>query len=164
VKKLLLSLAFATALTAPAMADDINVSVSGTQDLTQIGVNNGAVQIQNLSGEGLSLADDALENIHTALDLGELEIQNVEYIIGDNNEIAGVQNINDDISNSSVLNADDIADLSIDVSFTDNTNNAVDNTNNAVDNSVNNSVTDNSIDNSVNNSVTDNTVNNLPPV
>jgi hypothetical protein len=155
VKKLLLSLTFATALAAPALADDINVSVTATQDLTQIGVNNGAAQIQNIAGEDLEVDDDAFKNIETALDLGDLEIQNVEYIIGDHSEIAGVQNINDDVENASVLNADDVADVKIDVSFSENTDNS--NTDNTVDNSTN--------DNSIDNSNTDNSTNGLlPPV
>ena len=121
MKKLLLSLAFATALTAPALAGEI--SVTNSLELDQIGVNNGAITIQNVSGDDIEVEAESFKNLDTALDLGDLEIQNVNYVIGDNNEIEGVQNINDDVDGA-VLNGGvdvEIEDVTIDARFDNNT-------------------------------------------
>lgn len=123
MKKLLLSLAFATALTAPALAGDIRVNNS--LELDQIGVNNAAITIQNVSGDDIEINADSFKNIDTALDLGDLEIQNVNYVIGDHSEIEGVQNINDDIEDgSTVMNGGidvEIEDVTIDARLENNT-------------------------------------------
>ncbi len=121
MKKLLLSLAFATALTAPALAGEI--SVTNSLELDQIGVNNGAITIQNVSGDDIEVEAESFKNLDTALDLGDLEIQNVNYVIGDNNEIEGVQNINDEVGGA-VLNGGvdvEIEDVTIDARFDNNT-------------------------------------------
>jgi hypothetical protein len=91
MKKLLLSLAFATALSAPAFAQEccsVNSSI-----IFQQGVNNGALSIQNAAGDDLKIEDDAFEHIGSVLDLGDLTIQNVANIEGG----GIVQNINDKV-------------------------------------------------------------------
>ena len=86
-------------------------------------MNNGAITIQNVSGDDIEVEAESFKNLDTALDLGDLEIQNVNYVIGDNNEIEGVQNINDDVDGA-VLNGGvdvEIEDVTIDAKFDNNT-------------------------------------------
>lgn len=111
MKKLLLSLAFATALSAPAFAQEC-CSVNSNVMLQQ-GINNGAIVNQLAAGDDLELDGDSLQSLNaaSALDLSSLTIQNVTDIGGN----GYVQNINAEVEEgANVINGDIAIALAID--------------------------------------------------
>ena len=114
MKKILLTAVCAAALATPALADgwrgfDDGSSVSQGISIDQIGVNNGALAIQNGTTSKMEIDDDAFENVETGLDLGDLKYQNNYWIIGDYNSIDRVQNINDEVQGDAINSLEDVA-------------------------------------------------------
>ena len=111
MRKLLLSAVCVAALASPALAggggwQDEGSKIEQGITIDQIGINNGAVAVQIGSTEELELGDGVLSELETGLDQGEMEFQNVNWVIGDGS-IDRVQNINDDVDGD--VNNGDIA-------------------------------------------------------
>ncbi len=111
MKKILLTAVCAAALATPALAggrggNDDGSRIEQSIKIDQIGMNNGALAIQNGAADDLDIAPNAFEDVETGLDLGDLRYQNNNWIVG-GGSIDRVQNINDDIEGDAI-NGDEI--------------------------------------------------------
>lgn len=119
MKKILLTAVCAAALATPALAgsgwggNGGNSGIEQSITIDQIGINNGALAIQNGATGEMEFEDGAFSDVETGLDLGEMEFQNVNWIVGDGS-IDRVQNINDDIDGDAI-NGDTESELEFEI-------------------------------------------------